>query len=130
VAYAETLQRMASPQFRFLGRRNDVPAILNALDLLVIASSRETGPLVLLESLACAIPVISTPVGVAPDLLPPDALFPVGDAHILARRLQEWLANPARRAAAGMAGRTRVTQELNLPLFQARVLAEIKTFLP
>lgn len=130
VAYAGSLQSRAAPNIRFLGRRSDIPALFNALDLLIIASTRETGPLVLLESLACATPVLSTPVGIAPDLLPADALFPVGDAHTLALRLQAWLADPARRAAAGMAGRTRVTQELNLPRFQARVLGEIKAFLP
>jgi glycosyltransferase involved in cell wall biosynthesis len=129
-AFALELERLAGPQVRFLGRRHDIPAVLNALDLLVIASSRETGPLVLLESLACATPVISTPVGVAPDLLPPDALFPVGDARALALCLHGWLANPEWRAVAGKVGRARVTEYLNLPLFQARVLAEIKTFLP
>ena len=81
--YAATLRKMAGPNVRFLGRRSDIPDLLNALDLLVVASSRETGPLVLMESLACATPVISTPVGIAPDLLPPDALFAVDDAQSL-----------------------------------------------
>jgi hypothetical protein len=60
-----------------VGRRGDLPAVLNAFDLLVVASERETGPLVLLEALATGVPVVSTPVGYAPDLLPADALFPV-----------------------------------------------------
>ena len=129
-AYAEGLRGMAGPTVRFLGRRSDVPALLNALDLLVVASSRETGPLVLMESLACTTPVLSTPVGIAPDLLHTDALFPAGDAQTLRARLRQWLADPARRAAVGQAGRARVIQELSLPRFQARVLAEINAVLP
>ena len=40
----------------FTGYRIDMPAVLNAMDVLVVASSTETGPLVLLEALACGVP--------------------------------------------------------------------------
>ena len=39
------------------------------MDFLAIASSTETGPLVLYQALACGIPVISTPVGQVRELL-------------------------------------------------------------
>jgi glycosyltransferase involved in cell wall biosynthesis len=132
--YAATLHTMAhsmaGDMIRFLGRRSDIPDLLNALDLLVVASSRETGPLALMESLACATPVVSTRVGIAPDLLHPDALFDYDDAQALRATLQRWLSDPARRAAVGAAGRARIVQELNLAHFQKRVLAEIKASLP
>jgi glycosyltransferase involved in cell wall biosynthesis len=133
-AYAQSLQEMAGAtageKVRFLGRRSDVPDLLNAIDLLVVASSRETGPQVLMESLACGTPAISTAVGIAPDLLPPDALFAYDDEQALRATLHRWLSDPDRRAATGAAGRARIVQELNLPRFQQRVLAEIQTSLP
>jgi glycosyltransferase involved in cell wall biosynthesis len=129
-AYAEHLKQIAGPNVRFLGRRSDIPDLLNAIDLLVVASSRETGPLVLLESLACTTPALSTPVGISPDLLPADAIFPVGDDQALRAALQHWLADPLRRASVGSTGRAQVIQELSLPSYQSRVLAEIRTFLP
>ncbi len=129
-AYTRHLTTLAGPNTRLLGRRSDIPAILNALDLLVVASSRETGPLVLMEALACGAPVISTPVGIAPTLLTKDALVPVGDVAALRTALHHWLATPERRAAVGAAGRARMVEELSLARFQARVLAEIQPFLP
>ncbi len=49
--------------------RDDVPKYYNQLDLYLITSRIEGGPLTLLEAGACGIPVISTPVGIAVDLL-------------------------------------------------------------
>jgi glycosyltransferase involved in cell wall biosynthesis len=98
--YADGLQRSAGPRVVFPGRLDDLPTLLNALDLLVVASERETGPLVLLEALACGVPVISTPVGRCPELLTPEALFAVGDAQALAAVIQSWLSSEERLAAA------------------------------
>lgn len=56
---------------RFLGtvRHDDLCAYYNAADVLVLASSREGMPNVVLESLACGTPVIATPVGGTPELM-------------------------------------------------------------
>lgn len=45
----------------------------NALDVYLITSKVEGGPLPLLESMSCAIPVITTPVGVAREIIKNDA---------------------------------------------------------
>lgn len=124
--YAARLRRIAPDGVMFTGRREDIPALLNALDLLVVASERETGPLVLLESLACGTPVVSTPVGRAPELLPPEALFPVGDAAALARRIRFWLANPGRLRVAGSAARALAEERLTLERYRAHIRAEIE----
>ena len=39
------------------------------LDMYMVTSREEGGPMGLLESMACGVPVVSTPVGMAPDLL-------------------------------------------------------------
>jgi glycosyltransferase involved in cell wall biosynthesis len=128
--YATRLREMAGGNVIFTGRRGDAPAVLNALDLLVIASERETGPLVLLEALACGVPVISTPVGRAPELLPPEALFPVGDTAGLVSRLRFWLADRQRLQAAGRTARALAENQLSLERFRALIGTEIERDLP
>jgi glycosyltransferase involved in cell wall biosynthesis len=47
----------------------DVPAHVNAANAVVVTSERESFGLAALEALACEVPVLSTPVGVAPQAL-------------------------------------------------------------
>lgn len=47
----------------------DVPLWVNAADAVLVTSERESFGLVVLEALACDVPVLSTPVGVAPTVL-------------------------------------------------------------
>ena len=105
-AYAEEQPAQAGHNVYFLGRREDMPSLLNAMDLLVISSTAETGPRLLLKAMACGLPVLSTPVGRAPELIEPSVtgdLFPVGDAATLVERLR--LRSPAAIGYGEWAGR-------------------------
>ncbi len=54
---------------QFLGRRDDVPALLNACDACVLSSRNEGLGLSVVEALACGTPVIATDVGGVRDAL-------------------------------------------------------------
>ncbi len=64
------------------GRRPDVDDQLAAADVVAVTSRWESGPLVVLEALALGRPVVSTRVGLAPDVVPGTAgrLVDVSDA--------------------------------------------------
>jgi glycosyltransferase involved in cell wall biosynthesis len=55
---------------------------MNASDLFIISSRVESFSVVLLESLACGVPVVGTKVGVIPEVLSPDSGFVVETNNI------------------------------------------------
>ena len=52
-----------------LSNHNDLKTLYHALDLYLITSREEGGPMGLLESIACGIPVVTTNVGMATDVI-------------------------------------------------------------
>jgi glycosyltransferase involved in cell wall biosynthesis len=52
----------------------EVASMINRSRLLMMTSLNEGGPRVVLESLACGVPVVATPVGIVPDVLPPECI--------------------------------------------------------
>ena len=75
----------------FTGRCDDVNALMNALDLGVVASlGSETIARVALEIMACGVPLIGTRVGVMPDLLQAHALIAPGDEAAMTAMLHRF----------------------------------------
>lgn len=110
----------------FLGYRNDVPALLAAADVLVLPSQVEGLPLVVLEAMAAARPVVATAVGGTPELVfdgETGLLVPAGDVTALTAALDELLADPTRARALGVAGRRRFEERFTLETMTRRVLA-------
>jgi glycosyltransferase involved in cell wall biosynthesis len=128
-SYAAMLHDVAGPNVVFSGRRDDLGDVLNALDVLVIASDRETGPLVLLEALACGIPVLSTPVGRAPEILPTEALFPIADAGALRDRLASLFSDAHAYARAKLTASDLAEQHVGLDRFRADMRSQIESCL-
>ena len=70
VQFEKNLRRHASSRVHFLGIREDIPDLLPELTLLVHPARQEPLGRVLLESLACGVPVIATDVGGTSEILP------------------------------------------------------------
>ncbi len=91
---------------RLAGSRPDVDSELAAADVVVVTSNWESGPLVVLEALALGRPVVSTRVGLAPDVLRPPRglLVDVGDAAAVAAAVGDVLAGALPVADDDLAG--------------------------
>jgi glycosyltransferase involved in cell wall biosynthesis len=64
-------QASLSSKVNFVGwvPHDELPSYLNEMKLLVIPSYTEGGPLIAIEAIACGTPVISTLVGLMPDII-------------------------------------------------------------
>lgn len=90
---------------RLLGRRDDVPALLDAADVVALPSRWETTAVVAQEALRAGTPLVATAVGGVPELVGDAAvLVPYGDPVALARSVAGLLANPRRRARLAACG--------------------------
>jgi glycosyltransferase involved in cell wall biosynthesis len=129
-AYRERLAGLArdrgvSGRVHFLGYRADAGALLDQLDVLVLPSWIEGLPLVVLEAMAHAKPVVATPVGGTPELVADGetgVLVPPRDPAALADAIRSLAADPARARRLGAAGRERVEREFSEAAMTARVL--------
>lgn len=93
-----------SDRVRFLGFRSDVADVMRAADIIVLPSLSEGLPLVILEAMACAKPVVATPVGGIPEALIDEEtglLVPPNESEALAKAVLRVLNNRhlARRMA-------------------------------
>jgi glycosyltransferase involved in cell wall biosynthesis len=94
-----------------LGRRDDVPSLLKAADLLVLPSLWEGMPNVVLEAMAARLAVVGTSVEGTEDLIIPGQtgwLVAPGDADALAGALLEAASDPSRLRSHGDVARNRV----------------------
>ena len=114
----DELRRSASdlPSIRWMDSAADMPGLLRNLDGLILCSAHEAAPLVVLEAMACGIPVIASAVGGIPHLLasPPGpaagVLVPPLDPVALAQAIERFATDPAARASYGRAALARVTR--------------------
>lgn len=92
----------------FLGRQDNIPALLAMADLAVLPSSAEAMPMSVLEAIAVGTPLVATAVGDVPRVLEQTGaglVVPVDDVAALVRACRDVLADPAlRRELAAAAG--------------------------
>lgn len=105
----------------FLGNRDDVELLYRACDVTVLPSLFEGTPNVLLESMACGVPVVASDVSDNAYIVPDGRagrIVPIGDPKFLADRVCELLVDEERRREMGRAAREWVSGE-----FSTRALA-------
>src|SRR3954452_13086921 len=85
---------------RFLGRREDVPELLDACDVFALPSLYEGSSLAVLEAMAAGIPIVSSAIGGTEELIEDGRsglLAAPGDAGALATALRRVLGDPGLR---------------------------------
>ena len=95
-------------RFRFLGYRTDIPALMAAADMYVLASSHEGLPLVVMEARAAGLTIVATAVGGVPEVVQDGVdgyLVEPGDWLSLGRRISDLATHPELRES--MAGASR-----------------------
>ena len=105
--------------FLFLGFRDDVKDLLRTFDLFVLPSLYEGLPNVVLEAMACGLPVVATAVDGTPELVVDGEtgyLVPPRDPDALAEKINKLLGQPDLADAFGRRGRRRVEEHFSLEL--------------
>jgi len=101
----------------FLGRREDIPQILAALDIFVLSSRVECLPLALLEAMAAGLPVVATRVGGIPEVIidgENGLLLPPDEPIQLAEALLQLIEHPERRCQLAGNGLRTVSERFSL----------------
>lgn len=109
------------------GHRADLDTLTPHLDVAVLASYTEGLPNVVLEAMACGVPVVATAVGGTPEVVQDGItghLVPAGNAEALAARIEDFLESELQRQTMGARGRARVSQEFTFEA-QARAYQEL-----
>jgi glycosyltransferase involved in cell wall biosynthesis len=112
-----TARLLPPGRVRFLPGRADLRPLFQEADLLALSSVTEALPNVVLEAMACGLPVVATRVGGLPELVVSGEtgwLAPHRDPAALAGAMGQLLADPETRQAFGRAGRERVLQDFSL----------------
>lgn len=116
---------------RMLGNRDDIPAVLAALDVLTLSSHNEANPVSILEGMSCGLPVVATNVGsVSESVVEGETgwLVPAGDKRLLAERVIDLINEPLVAKRMGEAGRRRVVERSSLDVMVGgyeRMIAEV-----
>ena len=110
---------------RFLGARDDVPALLRAADLCVLSSDHEGFPNAVLEAMSARLPVIATPCGDIERLVTNGTtgfVVPFEDVVAMSDRIVTLAGSGELRARLGGAGRKAVEESYASARLAGRLL--------
>ena len=90
----------------FLGNVRDVPSLLNRMDVLLLSSTSEACPMVILEAMASGLPVIATDVGGVSELISDNGIVvPSEDVNTFALAMIKIIDDPFLLKDMGYKGR-------------------------
>ena len=101
----------------FAGWRADIPALLAAMDVFVMPSLYEGGPTIVLEAMAMARPVVSTNVGMVPEIVQHEhsgLVVPPGDPWSLAESVTRLLFDSHLRDRLGENARAQAERRFSI----------------
>lgn len=99
-----------------LGHTDDMPSLLQQVDLVVLPSYREGTPRILLEAAACGLPIVTTDVPGCREIVVNGVnglLVPARNGKALAQAIKFMADNPDERRRMGLAGRKKVIEEFD-----------------
>lgn len=99
------------------GNRTDVDVLLPQADLFVLSSRREGLPMVLLEAMACGLPIVSTNVGGIGEVVAEGVngfLVPPENPDLLAEAIERMLTDSDRTGKISYANREKVVSEFSM----------------
>lgn len=127
-------QSNLSGKASMVGFREDMPALMSALDVLVHPTTgTEAFPLVVLEAFASGKPVIASDLDGIPEQITSGIhglLVPRADVPALADAMERLSADPDLRQRMGQAGRARVESEFNRETLGRRVESLYRSLVP
>jgi len=100
----------------FGGTLRDAARLLPAFDFTILGSSEEGFPNALMESMAAAVPVVSTSVGGVPELVEDGVhgrLVPYGDTEAMGDAMTWMIEHPEERRRMGDAARRRIAEHFS-----------------
>jgi glycosyltransferase involved in cell wall biosynthesis len=120
-----TLQLNLNSKVIFWGLRKDVPQLLAASDIFVLASIQREGlPISVLEAMGCQVPVIASRIGGLPEIIDDrknGLLVPPNDPIVLAKAIEALILNPHKRFEYGKEGIIRFKEQFEAKLMIERI---------
>ncbi|HEY0563143.1 MAG TPA: glycosyltransferase family 4 protein [Methylophilus sp.] len=111
------------------GRREDMPQVFAASNIVCLPSYREGLPKALLEAASCGLPIVTTDVPGCREVVSNGDngyLVPSHDSIALANALESLIRSPDLAEKMGARGRTRVLNEFSQEIIQAQVVSLYK----
>ena len=116
--YADMIESMVDSlglrdNYHYLGFVDDVPALMRSLDILVLSSTSEACPMVVLEAMSVGLPVVAANVGGVEEILKEDGrraggvIVKPGDSHAIGEGILELLNADDMREEMGQTGYAR-----------------------
>jgi len=125
-ARAAALGVSESVRFAGYAPQEETPAWYRSADVFALASDFDNSPNVVLEAMACGLPVVATDVGGLRDYVVPEVnglLVPKGSRPDFAAALARYLDNPVYARATGGRNRATAVERFSWAISAARMLA-------
>jgi len=116
-------ERRLHETVKLLGQRDDIPELLNVMDIFTLSSFAEGVSVAALEAMAVDLPVVATRVGGNVDVVVEGvtgALVPSGDVDAYVAALTPYVASSELRRTHGQRGRALVMERFTLDALAAR----------